>query len=193
MVSKGSSTSYCGAWLPLGVHDCDHGFILPHEWFAFMYTAFKPIFFKVFMGVEASHAKRHLAKFWGMVKHDDPRRSSLQHDHESMHAFTIPGWIHGDGVPCTRYDSFEVCSWGSMLSKWIWFASGYFGKVRHVHANKKKDTKHVFVKILTWSFRALTIGKWPDKDWDDNPFPKDSPGDMKKGMWLADGPFSEHT
>ena len=96
-------------------------------------------------------------------------------------------------MPCTRYDSFEVCSWGSMLSKWIWFASGYFGKIRHVAANKKKDTKHVFLKILTWSFRALTIGKWPGKDWDDNPWPKDSPGDMKKGMWLAGGPFSEHT
>ena len=186
-------TSYGGACLSLGVRDCDHGFILPHEWFAFMYTAFKPIFFKVFMGVEASRAKRHLEKFWGMVNHDDPRRSPLQHDHESKHAFTIPGWIHGDGVLCTKYDSLEVCSWGSMLSKWIWFASGYFSKVRHVQANKKKDTKHVFVKILTWSFRALTIGKWPDKDWDDNPFPKDSPGDMKKGMWLADGPFSEHT
>ena len=167
---------------------------MPHEWFACMYTKFKPVFFKVFMNADgAAHAKRRLGQFWGMVKRDDPRRSSLQADHEGMQAFTIPGWIHGDGVPCTRYDSFEVCSWGSMLSKWIWFASGYFGKVTHVQANKKKDTNHVFVKILTWSFRALTIGKWPDKDWDDNPWPKDSPGDMKKGMWLADGPFSEHT
>ena len=140
-----------------------------------------------------AHAKRILKQFWGMVKRDDPRRSSLQDDHEVMQVFTIPGWIHGDGVPCTKYDSFEVCSWGSMLSKWIWFASGYFCKVRNVTANQKKDTNHVFVKILTWSFRALTIGKWPDKDWDDKPFPKGSPGDMKKGMWLADGPFSEHT
>ena len=67
------------------------------------------------------------------------------------------------------------------------------GDLSDEEANKKKDTKHVFVKILTWRFRALTIGKWPDKDWDDKPFPKDSPGDMKKCMWLADGPFSEHT
>ena len=95
----------------------------------------------------------------------------------------------GDGVPCTKYDSFEVCSWGSMLSKWIWFASGYFLKVRNVvaRADKTKDTKLVFIKIITWSFRALTLGKWPDMDWDGTPFPAGSSGDMKKGMWLADG------
>lgn len=84
---------------------------MPHEWIAFMYTAFKPILFKVAMGVQAPRAKRHLAKCWGMVEHDDPRQASLQHDHESMHDFTIPGWIHGDAVPCTKYDGLEVCAW----------------------------------------------------------------------------------
>ena len=99
-----------------------------------------------------------------MVKRDAPRRPSLQADHEGMQDFTIPSWIHGDGVPCTRYDSFEVCSWGSMLSKWIWLASGYFGKLGNINAERKKDTNHVFVNVWTWSFKALTIGKWPDKD-----------------------------
>ena len=163
---------------------------MPHEWFAFLYAKFKPIFFKLFAcAKDAAHAKRRLREFWGMVKHDDPRRSSLQADHEWMHAFTFPGWTHGDGVPCTKYDSFEVCSWGSMLRQWIWLASGYFLKIRNVVArgDKTKDTKLVFIKIMTWSFRALTLGKWPDMDWDGTPFPAGSSGDMKKGMWLADG------
>ena len=116
---------------------------MPHEWFAFLYAKFKPIFFKLFAcAKDAAHAKRRLREFWGMAKHDDPIRSSLQADHEWMHAFTFPGWIHGDGVPCTKYDSFEVCSWGSMLSKWIWFASGYFLKVRNVVARADKTKGH---------------------------------------------------
>ena len=165
---------------------------MPHEWFAFMYTKFKPVFFKVFMNADgAAHAKRRLGQFWGMVKRNDPRRSSLQADHEGMQAFTIPGWIHGDGVPCTRYDSFEVCSWGSMLSKWIWYASGYFLKVKNVSADKKKNTKHRFMEVMAWSFRALTMGRWPDKDWEGKPFPKGSRADMNKGELLADGPLSK--
>ena len=115
----------------------------------------------------------------------------LQADHEVMQAFTIPSWIHGDAVPCTNYDSLEVCSWGSMLSKWIWYASGYFGKVRNVSADKKKNAKHTFVGVMSWSFRALAMGKWPDKDWEGKPFPKGSRADMNKGKWLADGPLSK--
>ena len=94
-------------------------------------------------------------------------------------------------MPCTKYDGLEVCSWGSMLSKWIWYASGYFGKVRNVSADKKKNTKHTFVGVMSWSFRALAMGKWPDKDWEGKPFPKGSRADMNKGKWLADGPLSK--
>ena len=65
-----------------------------------MYTKFKPVFFKVFMNADGvAHAKRRLGQFWGMVKRDDPRRSSLQADHEGMQDFTVPSGIHGDGVP----------------------------------------------------------------------------------------------
>ena len=62
-------------------------------------------------------------------------------------------------------------------------------KVRNVVArgDKTKDTKLVFIKTITWSSRALALGKWPDMDWDGTPFPAGSSGDMKKGMWLADG------
>jgi len=154
---------------------------------------FKKIFFKLLACADnAADAKSRLKKFWGMIKDSDPRRHSLQPDMPKE--FTIPGWIHGDGVPCTKYDSFEVSSWGSMLSKWMWFSSGYFGKVRNQvprGGNKDNDTKTVYTKILTWSFRALTLGKWPDKDWQGKPWPKDSPGDKKKGMDLAAGPRPE--
>ena len=80
---------------------------------------------------------------------------------------------------------------GAMFSKWMWFASGYMNKVRSMVArrgDKDQEAKAVFVNILTWSFRALAMGKFPAKDWQGKPWPKDSPGDKLKNMDLAGGP-----
>ena len=63
-------------------------------------------------------------------------------------------------------------------------------KVRNMvprRGNKDNDTKHVFVKILTWSVRASAMGKFPAKDWQGNPWPKDSQGYKVKDMDLAGG------
>lgn len=78
-----------------------------------------------------------------------------------------------------------------MICKWIWYASGYFGKVKHVSADKNNNTNHRFVEVMTWSFRALTMGRWIEKDWEGNPFPKGSRADMNEGELLADGPLSK--
>ena len=168
----------------------DQGFILPHEWFAYLHNSFHGLFYKLFMGTNgAAEGKRKLMAFWGTIKEDDPRRAALRADMAKDR--TIPGWIHGDGVPCTKNDSMEVCSWGSMLSKWMWFASGYMNKACNKVArtgNKDNDTKVVFVKILTWSFRALAMGKFPMADWQGKPWPKGSQGDKVKNMDLAGGP-----
>ena len=149
----------------------DQGFVLPHEWFAYLYKSFGGMFTRLFMGTKTTaQAKRKLVAFWGSIKESDPRRSALRPDMPKDR--TIPGWIHGDGVPCTKTDTMEVSSWGSMLSKWMWLASGYFNKVRSMvprRGNKDNDTKAVIVKILTWSFRALSMGKFPAKDWQGNP------------------------
>ena len=77
-----------------------------------------------------------------------------------------------------------------MLSKQMCFSSGYFKKVRNIvpiNGNQNHDTKAVFVKILTWSFRAFAMGKFPDKDWQGKAWPKDSHGDKMKNMDLAGG------
>ena len=167
----------------------DQGFLLPHEWFAYLHKRFHGLLYKLFMGANGdAEGKRKLMAFWGTIKEDDPRRHALRPGMPKDR--TIPGWIHGDGVPCTKNDTMEVCSWGSMLSKWMWFASGYMNKVRNMvprRGNKDNDTKHVFVKILTWSFRALAMGKFPAKDWQGNPWPKDSQGYKVKDMDLAGG------
>ena len=79
---------------------------------------------------------------------------------------------------------------GPMLSKWMWFASGYFKKVVHIvprSGNKADDTKNVFVKVSTWSFRALAMGKFPATDWEGKAWPAGSRGDKIKNMDLAGG------
>ena len=173
-----------------GVIQADQGFVLPHEWFAYVYKSFHGDFFKVFMGTRnGAEGKRKLMAFWGSIKESDPRRHALPADMPKD--VTIPGWIHGDGVPCTKNDTMVVCSWGSTLSKWMWFASGYMNKLRSMVAGRgdqDQDTKAIFVKILTWSFRALAMGKFPAKDWQGNPWPKDSPRDKLKDLDPAGGP-----
>ena len=89
----------------------------------------------------------------------------------ACHAPRTTPWKYARGDPC--------------------FASSYMNKVRSMVArrgNKGKDTKAVFVNILTWSFGALAMGKFSAKDWQGNPWPKDSPGDKLKNMDLAGGP-----
>ena len=94
----------------------------------------------------------------------------------------------GMGVPCTKHDALENFSCGSMSSKWMWFASGYFKKVVHMvprSGNKADGTKNVLVKILTWSFSALGMGTFPATDWQGKAWPASSRGDKIKNMNLA--------
>ena len=132
-------------------------------------------------------ARKHIGKFWETMASDDPRRASLQEGVDMTKV--IPAWLHGDAVPCTKNDSYEVTSWGPLMSKWMWFVSGYFGKTNHVGKkdDKSDDTRAMYIKGLNWSFRALAMGKWPDKDWQGKRWPKGSMGDKYKGQDLAGG------
>ncbi len=149
---------------------------------------FKENFFQLFMQQDTeAMARTHIRKCWQDMSSEDPRRASLQEGVDMTKV--IPAWLHGDGVPCTKNDSFEVTSWGPLLSKWMWFVSGYFMKTNHVGKKKDKsdDTKTMYIQGLNWSFRALAMGKWPDKDWQGKRWPKGSMGDKLKGQDLAGG------
>ena len=85
--------------------------------------------------------------------------------------------------------AFEVTSSGPLLSKWMWFVSGYFMNTNHAGKknDKSDDTKIMYIQGLNWSFWALAMGKWPDKDWQGKRWPKGSMGDKYKGQDLAGG------
>ena len=79
----------------------DQGFILPHEWFAYLYKSFHGLFYKLLMGTNGdAESKRTVMPFWGTIKEHEPKRCALR---PSMPKYkTIPRWIRGDGVPCTK-------------------------------------------------------------------------------------------
>ena len=171
-----------------GLQYVDHAFLWPHARFSYLYMNFKENFFQLFMQQDTeAMARTHIRKCWQDMASEDPRRASLQEGVGMTKV--IPAWLHGDGVPCTKHDSYEVTSWGSMLTKWMWFASGYFAKTNHVGKknDKSDDTKTMYIQGLNWSFRALAMGKWPDKDWQGKRWPKGSMGDKYKGQDLAGG------
>ena len=75
------------------------------------------------------------------------------------------------------------------MSKWMWFVSGYFMKTNHVGKkdDKSDDTRAMYIQGLNWSFRALAMGKWPEKDWQGTRWPKGPMDDKLKGEDLAGG------
>ena len=73
------------------------------------------------------------------------------------------------------------------MSKWMWYVSGHFAKTNHVGEKNGNsgDTETMHIQVIKWSFRALAMGKWPDKDWQGKRWPKGSMGDRLKGEDLA--------
>ena len=94
-----------------GLQYVDHAVLWPHAWFSYLHKNFKGDFFKLFtlQDTEAM-ARKHIGKFWEAMASDDPRRASLQEGVDMTKV--IPAWLHGDAVPCTKNDSYEVTSWG---------------------------------------------------------------------------------
>ena len=94
-----------------GLQYVDHAFLWPHAWFSYLHKNNKGNFFKLFtlQDTEAM-ARKHIGKCWEAMASDDPRRASLQYGVDMTKV--ILAWPHGDGVPCTKNDTYEVTSWG---------------------------------------------------------------------------------
>lgn len=93
-----------------GLQYVDHAFLWPHVWLSCLHKNSKGDFFKLFtlQDIQAM-ARKHIGKCWEAMASDDPRRASLK-EGVGM-AKLIPAWPHGDVVPCTKNDSYEVSSW----------------------------------------------------------------------------------
>ncbi len=172
-----------------------HAFIWPHVWFAFLFEFFRTDFELRFLGARGADGARRLARFWGGVRADDPRRERNPNMAKAdLVTRGIPIALHGDGVPCTKRLSLMVLSWFGLLGigttrEIAHFLSADFNKsaVEAFHAFLGGvTTKAWFWRRVVWSLRVVETGFWPERDWDDNEFP---PGDMrdKAGTPLAGG------
>ena len=111
----------------------------------------------------------------------------------------VPIGLHGNGLPCIGVGhawqkSFDCFSWGSLigagtctlLMNWLIWVFPKTMKLKSAFGNTEK----VFYRVLAWSLLALYEGKWPEFDWNGQPWPAGSIEATLAGTDLAGGFFA---
>ena len=185
------------SWLKLNVKgtkftDTTCTFILPHKLFSTLFNFKHTAFGKFIVGGDVSNIKT----FWTTFQ-DHPLLTArpVLKGRKDLSTKVIPLGIHGDGVQYMQIHraggkGLDVLSWSSLLTKgptklsyWIMFLV-----VKSCVKIAGLGCTWVKVwKVLAWSFEALAKGKWPQADWEGQPFAEDTIDFQKKGQDLADG------
>ena len=167
-------------------------FILPHKLFSTLFNFKHTAFGKFIVGGDVSNIKT----FWTTFQ-DHPLLTArpVLKGRKDLSTKVIPLGIHGDGVQYMQIHraggkGLDVLSWSSLLTKgptklsyWIMFLV-----VKSCVKIAGLGCTWVKVwKVLAWSFEALAKGKWPQADWEGQPFAEDTIDFQKKGQDLADG------
>ena len=149
-------------------------FLLPHEYFNYLYTKRRSAFDSIILGGDPNT----LPSFWqGVQERNDPRFAELQ----KTSVVRKPDWmkkavplsIHGDAVPVIQVGkpgtkSLEVVSHqsvvavdgSSLLLKQPVCAVFEQSKVKSSDVN----TDNEIGQVLLWSYKALQDGHWPAED-----------------------------
>ncbi len=143
-------------------------FLLPHEYFAFLYREHPALFRSLMLGDNGSGPR--VEEFWrGVVKRKDPRISRHPMcSKQGWLAHAVPLSLHGDAVPCIQVGkhatkSFDAISMQGLLSEGttLWVKQLIFGIFEHV---KTDTTMEEVWAVIVWSFEVLFAGVWPEKD-----------------------------
>ena len=179
----------------------DMPFLLPHYSLAFFYHNARSRFdFLMFGG---AYDRSAVTTFWTTVcQRRDPRivRHPMCARSDWM-SKAIPVMLHGDAVPAigvhrSNSKSYDTYSWQSVFASGATTAIkqylfGIFEDCKTKPANKTDPgTMQQCWKIVVWSFRAAFEGKWPARDWNDDPWPLGSFEHRVAGEDLADGFFA---
>ena len=139
-----------------------HPFLLPHEFFASMFTAENAKFVSTIRGPVGA-----ALEFWTSMQGTDFLRlhPSLP---KGRWPKTIPLGLHGDGAAFSKQDSVYTFSWNSLIG------SGVTMQKRFVCTIIKKTdmtsgTLDAIAKVLSWSFNALLDGHAPAETWEGKP------------------------
>jgi hypothetical protein len=90
----------------------------------------------------------------------------------------IPIFIHGDACPITGVgkswsNSCQIWNWGGLLGVGTTVQIVFW--ILSVWKDLMSDnTRKRFWKIVTWSFRAMQVGLWPERNWNGDPWPRGS-------------------
>ena len=128
-----------------------------------------------------------LERFWTLAEKTEDERF-LHHPMKvrNWKKFTVPLFLHGDGVQYASTNSLMVYSWGSLMSCFSSLQSKFLISCFPKTATCK-ETWDDIMKEVTWSFRALLAGTHPTHDSAGAPLKKGSPFFEKKGQPLASG------
>ena len=142
------------------ITESDHSAILPHEVFHSLYT-FAPEIFRKIMGTPED-----LLEFWDTaseVGDDWYRRHPVVGRVEPM--LRVPFGFHGDDAGVHGQEQILVITWGSVALKQCTFDSRIvFTMLKVANILEPATTMHTVYRVLQWSFKALSDGKFPDAD-----------------------------
>ena len=186
--------------LPNGIVSAEHKLLLPHEMFSMLYHKHRDQFQMRILGGSQSR----IPEFWaGMGNHpgylDHPVRSRANHTE-----MCVPLSIHSDGVPVsglgkTWSRSVDVWSWSSILGVGNTIATNFLIYILYWKLIVKvqgMDLYHEFIQRLTWSLYWLWLGRWPTRNWKNEPMDYDLAGEPLAGgyfgtLWVIRGDLEQ--
>lgn len=154
------------------------GVFLPHLMFASLGTL--PNFSQQF-------PVEHLETFWTTLeKSGDPALKNHPMIVKNWKKFTIPIFVHGDGVQYSQGNSLMVWSWGALMASFSSLQSKYLICCWPKNATSDKTWPDL-LKEITWSFASLANGYHPTHDSSGSPLKKGSPFFEMRGKPLRNG------
>ena len=152
------------------LHSLTQGILMPHELFSCIFHYYRDTWNKCILP-----SSERLQRFWSTNRLHPAMQSSKLQSIDNYSALVVPICFHGDDVPITGVgkgwaQSMTVFSWSSLIGVGTtkdlqYLIYGCFEKLRAVAENQSEDTLGVFFTQLTWSFKWLLEGVWPDCDW----------------------------
>jgi hypothetical protein len=176
----------CKNVLDHGTQIKSHRILLPHEVFSAVYSAGPELFEKVFLGPGGSDG---LSGFWERQKthawvreHPGFLGTTLEFKH------AVPMGIHADKGQHISRDKMLIIAFGSCTSVEPTLWSKILFTTCPDELLIKGTTDEELYAILVWSFKQMSIGKWPEADHNNIEWPYGSRRWAMRGKPLA-GPF----
>ena len=128
-----------------------------------------------------------LETFWSRAEETgDERLVSHPMKGRNWKKFTVPLFLHGDGVQYASNNSLMVYSWGGLLTCFQSLQSKFLLACYPKNCTAEETWPKIMTEVC-WSFAALLDGRWPTHDSSNKPLKKGDAGYELRGKPLANG------